>query len=955
MIKKLFIISFLFISLNFLFSQDNSILKVNKFVLENGLTVYLNEDHTVSKVFGVVVVKAGYMNDPKEATGIAHYLEHMLFKGTDELGTIDYDKEKPLLDEINKLYDKLNQTKDKSKKEEIQKEINKISLEASKYAVPNEFSRLIYSIGGEELNAVTYEDKTIYHNYFSPIEIEKWLDIYSQRFINPVFRLFQPELDVVYQEKIQKLNNENAMAWESYFSNFLKNHPHAQGSSLGSIDHIIYPSLSKMKEFYDTYYVANNMALILSGDFNSEMVIKLINNKFNKIKSGKPVIREDIKEEDFKGRVFKTKSVTSSTYGINGFRIVPRNNPDTYGLYLISTILKNDKKSGLIDKIINDNKITNAYINMSQSYDYGMLSITYYPKETGQNLANAEDIVMKEIEKLRKGDFSDELFTLAKNNEIIDYKESMESIRSRSMLIIDSFINNFSLDDMLNYSDKIKAITKDDVIKLADKYLNNNYLAFHISRGAPEKRDVYPTRDIKPVLSNANSESNYSKKFRSIPSSNIKENFVNFNNDVKLLKLKDKVNLYYSNNPINNIFSFTAKYGIGYYKNPLLEYSVKYTKKTASSQLNKEIEKLGCRYSFSDSEDYMTIYLTGLEENFEKAIELLNRIVNNAINNQNIDKKIFGDFIKNEIETRKAESGRIYSEAIEHYLMFKNDSKFKKRVRIADLYKVKDDQLLSNFKEALDYETNIFYVGNNDLNKVKDIIQNKFYLSSNLKDSDSPITRKMENYKEDTVNFMNHNNTSQSYIYLYIIGNEFNYTDEAVINVFNKYFGEGMFSLVFQEVREYKSLVYSIDAGYRIPKKIKSKGYLLGRATCRSLNTIEVIKTMTGLIENLPEKKERFEDIKNNLINEAYSSRPSFRNIPNTVFNWIKFGYDKDPNEKLIEEYKKLTFDDLMNFYNANIKGKPVIITLMGNRNSFEYSKLQEIGKVIDYDVMTLD
>lgn len=954
MIKKLFIISFLFITLTFLFSQDNSVLKVNKYVLDDGLTVYLNEDHTISRVLGSVVVKAGYRNDPKDSTGIAHYLEHMLFKGTDELGTIDYDKEKPLLDEINKLYDKMNQTKEKSKKEEIQKEINKISIEAAKYAIPNEFSRLIYSIGGEELNASTYEDKTVYYNYFSPSEVEKWLDIYSNRFINPVFRLFQPELDVVYQEKIQKLNNESSMVWELYLSNFLNNHPHAKESSLGSIEHIMYPYLSKMKEFYNTYYVANNMALILSGDFNSEMVIKLINNKFNKFKTGKPVIQEDFKEEDFKGRVYKTKNVTGSSYGINGFRIIPRNHQDTYGLYIISTLLKNDKKSGLIDKLVNDNKISKAYVNFFQSYDYGMLSITYYPKETGQNLTNAEETIMKEVEKLRKGEFSDELFMLAKNNEIIDHKENMESIRNRSMLIIDSFINNFSLDEIISYPDKIKAITKEDIIKLANKYLNSNYLAFHVSHGAPQHSDNYPARDIKPVISNTDSESKYSKKFHSIPTINIKNNFVNFNKDVKLLKIKDKVSLYYTNNPMNNIFSFTVKYGVGTYKNPILEYSMKYVNEITSKTLLTEIERLGCRYSFSVNEDYVTIYLTGLQENFEKAIELLNTAINNSINNKNIEKKIFTGLIKKELDARKAESKMIYFDAIEHYMMFKSDSKYKKRVMSAGLYKMKDVELLNNFKDALDYETNIFYVGNNDIDKVKDIIQNKFYVSSNLKDSDSPITRKMENYKGSTVYFMNHSNTSQSFIFFYLAGNEFNYADEAIINLFNKYFGEGMFSLVFQEIREYKSLVYSIYSNYKIPKKINNKSYLLGMATSRSLNTIEVIKTMTHLLKNLPEKKERFEDIKNNLINEAYSSRPSFRNMPNSVFNWIKFGYDKDPNEKLIEEYKKLTFDDLMNFYNTNIKGKPIIISILGDRNNFEYSKLKEFGNVIDLDTEAL-
>ena len=180
-------------------AEDLNALKVKEYRLENGLTVWLNEDHSQPKVFGAVVVKAGAKDCPD--TGIAHYFEHMMFKGTDRIGTLDYESEKVLLDSIAMKYDELAMTEDTAARARLQKEINELSIRSSEYVIPNEFNRLINRFGGSGLNAATSYDATIYFNTFSPQYMVQWAEINSERLINPVFRLFQSELETVYEEK----------------------------------------------------------------------------------------------------------------------------------------------------------------------------------------------------------------------------------------------------------------------------------------------------------------------------------------------------------------------------------------------------------------------------------------------------------------------------------------------------------------------------------------------------------------------------------------------------------------------------------------------------------------------------------------------------------------------------------------------------------------------------------
>ena len=351
--RKVCLYLLIFISL---YGEDNKI-NVEIYTLGNGMTVLLNDDHNESSVFGAIAVKGGGKQDPEDATGIAHYLEHMLFKGTTELGTVDYETEKVFLDSIEILYDQLGTISNTDQRLSIQKEINDLNIKASEYAIPNEFDRLVESIGGTGVNAFTNDDMIVYISSFPGHQINKWLDINSHRFVKPVFRLFQSEMETVYEEKNRSMDNPIIKLIEEYLFNFFKKHPYGQQTVIGTVGHLKNPSLIKMKDYYETYYVANNMYLLLSGNFDSYGLKEQIEQTFGQLKSGPNPSFVNVQEDPFQGREVVSKRFTPIRIGVIGFRMPNPRHHDYETLKVIQNLFNNRSSTGLLDKLSVNNKL----------------------------------------------------------------------------------------------------------------------------------------------------------------------------------------------------------------------------------------------------------------------------------------------------------------------------------------------------------------------------------------------------------------------------------------------------------------------------------------------------------------------------------------------------------------------------------------------------------------------
>ncbi len=952
--NKYIILSIIMLAL--LFSNDKSnsdALKVHTFTLDNGLTVYINEDHNTTSVFGAVVVKGGGKRDPNDATGIAHYLEHLLFKGTEEMGTINYIEEKVYIDSIEVKYEELSKTKDEKLRLEIQSKINDLSIKAGAYAIPNELDRIIEGMGGTWVNAFTSNDAIVYLNKIPGNQIEKWLDVYSHRFINPVFRLFQAELEAVYEEKNISMDNPFGQVFEIYSKKFFKNHPYGQQTILGSVDHLKNPSLNKMKEYFNEYYVANNMALILTGDIYKDDIIPIIKDKFEKWESGSVPKPLNIQEDSFNGREKFSKRLTPIKLGVLGYRAVAAGHPDEEILDVCTQLLTNESKTGLIDQLAIKRKIMAAGAFNINFVDHGGINFFFMPKIFFQSLNKAERLLIGEIKKLKSGEFDDEFFNAVKLTMLRQYEENIENMEGRLFTLINTYVEDKSWKDVSNFPQRLENITKEDVIRIANKYFGDNYLVFHSKMGFPKKHKLEKP-SFKPIIpQNSEKESIYASKLKNIPENELNLKFIDFNSDVESKEISKNINLYKTHNPINNIFNLTMEYGIGTYENPTLEQTAELldllgTDNYSLNEYKNELQKIGTTISFNSDKNYFRINIKGFDKYFNQSLELVSEFINYV---KEDDKKI-KILIDNAKTTRKMEKKdpSMLGKALRDYVNYGDKSYYKSRMTIKEIKKSKSKDYILSFKNAIKYELNILYTGKLDIDLVSSSIQNILPLIDTPINSNSPIHMEINESKEDIIYLVHDKKAIQSQIYFTVKGNIINEDNRKTSRAYNKYFSGGMSSIVFQEIREFRSLAYSTWANYYNPWDNDVTGYFMGYVGCQGDKTIEAISVFKEITHNIPQKPERLEMVKSNLIKGINSKRPNFRSFPSMVLNWLKQGYSQDPRINRVDYYKTMQFDDIITFQKDQISSKPTVITILADKRQIDIKELKNHGKVIFLD-----
>jgi zinc protease len=930
-------------------TYPNDPIKVKEYHLKNGLTILLSENHDIPQVFGAIVVRTGGKKDPANNTGMAHYLEHMLFKGTTELGTIDYEKEKILLEEINRLYDELGKATDPAKRKEIQAKINEVSVKAADYAIPNEMDRMLSEIGGENVNAFTTEEITVYYNSFPANQMKRWLDVYAHRFENPVFRLFQSELETVYEEKNRGMDDPLEYVFEKYIERFYKVHPYGQQTVLGKTEHLKNPSLTAMYDYFRTYYVANNMALVISGDFNAEEILPVIEEKFGDWRSADVPVFPEYKEEEFKGKEVVKLRATPIKAGAIGYRAPKNNHADSEALQVLLGMLSNEGRSGLLDQLTIEGKLMTATAMPFISNDYGAAFIIFIPKIVGQSFRKAENIVNAQVEKIKSGNFDNDLFDATKLSLLKDFQTSWEDNESRALMMGTSFMQEITWGEFLKQEEKIRKVTREDVIRVANKYFGENKLVLNSKIGFPKKEKLEKP-GFQPVIPKKEEHSSYYTKWKQIPEDAATPRFVDFKNDILTTNLTDKITLKQVKNPFNDIFSLKIQFGTGKYYLPLAKYLPSYleiadSKNHTAADLKLKLFQLGCSMYTYVSEHEFTIYLSGLEQNFDKAISMIHDHLTTIKADESKVKKIIHD-AEAEMKINKRQPGYI-SQALNHYVLFRDQSMYLRELSLNDLKKHKANEFTSVLNEIMQYEKSIQYVGKKEQSELKEIFKKNFASAApaNAKKSRPEFDKKLD--KENMIYVYHDKKAVQSQLYFYIDGRPFRYEDMPVIRAFNKYFGGDMSSLVFQEIREFRSLAYSTYATYSAPIREGRTCTFSAYIGCQSDKSVDAIKAMLELIHEMPEKPERWESLQSSLIQSALAERPSFREIIQTVENWQERGYTQDPNAVNVEAYKSLTFGKVLEFYKTDLRKRPVTITIVGNTESFPIKQLESIGKII--------
>ena len=941
-------LGFLFLAVWGCLALHAGVLDVKELKLSNGLTVWLNEDHSQPKVYGALVVKAGAKDCPN--TGIAHYLEHVLFKGTQKIGTIDYQAEKEWLDSISMKYTELSQTKDAAQRLAIQRDISRLSQRAADYAIPNEFDRLISKYGGSGLNASTSWDRTEYHNTFAPQFLEQWCELNSERMLNPVFRLFQGELETVYEEKNRAADNMLTGALEHVMAAAFKGHPY-QYPIIGSTENLKNPRLQDMEAFFRRYYVAGNMGLILSGDFSAESIEPLLERTFGRLptaESQQPIVNSKTSLQPFTGETINIK-VNLPIVKVVGllFRGPVDKDKDAYALQLAMSLLANDNETGMLDSLRTAHKVMMAVGQRFAFNEAGVVGLIVIPKIPFGSKKKAERLCWQQIERLKRGDFSEQTLEELKLELQRNNSQSLEDITSRAETMGEVFTQGRSWEDYLRQAEAVKSITKADVVSAANRYLINGQYLRGVKKFGSYPKDKVSQPDYKPVVpKHAKEQSAYAQRLAQLPVAERAPRLIDLDHDAEMTRLSDHVILYKVENPANNLFSLSLKWNRGKRDEPRLALLESYlpelgTDTLTKHQLGEAWQRLGTTFEVKSMDNYFMLTITGFDYNLKPSLQLLRHVLTSLKPDKEATKELTSEYKveRNQLDRTNTSVLQMVISKITRG----EKSSYLRQPTVAEVKKMTGEELMQLFNEVQQYDCSVLYCGNQALSHL-------FPLTAHLAPNDNEI--RLQETTEPVVYVYHMPDSRQMLIGTYgTVKPSLTDRETAQLKLWSQYLGGGMGSVLFQEIREFRAMAYSAGGQVITPNYVRHRDYPSGYIAylgTQGDKAMQALGVLDSLLRDMPVNEQNVAAAKQEILNNINNTYPSFRQLPNFVSNYRALGYGEDPRTSLARIVPTLTTTDMVDFYRQNIRQQPRVFFVIGNKKQLDLQQLSKYGRVVE-------
>jgi predicted Zn-dependent peptidase len=921
------------------------------YTLENGLKVYLSQNNDEPTIQTFIPVRAGSNYDPKESTGLAHYLEHMVFKGTDRLGTSDWEKEKVLIARISDLYELHRAEKDAVKKEEIYRKIDSISFIASKFAIANEYDKMISSIGATGTNAHTWFEETVYKNKIPANELDKWLTVESERFSKLVLRLFHTELEAVFEEFNRTQDSDFRKSYYAMLDGLFPTHPYGQQTTIGTSEHLKNPSMVDINNYFNTYYVPNNMAVVLVGDFDFDDTIKKVDAAFGNFEN-KELVHPTLPVENP-----LTSVISKEVYGPNNesvsvsFRTDGIGSKDEKFLTLLEMVLMNGK-AGLIDLNLNQNQLVqNASSSPTFLNDYGFLAMNGTPKE-GQTLDEVRDLLLDQINKIKAGEFDKWLMEAVINDLKLRNTKQEESATALASIYYNAFIHNEKWSDKVKFFDELRSISKEELVAFANDFFKENYVVVYKRKGEDKNISKVKNPGITPIALNRDSQSEFLKEFNRMESGELKPVFVDYQNEIQSKKMDNEIEVSYIKNERNDLFNLNIIFDMGKDHDKKLSLAVGYleylgTDKYTAEELAKEFYKIGASYSVSAGNDKSYISVSGLQEKLDAGLGLIEHLMSNAV----VDQDAYDNYVASILKSRqdgKTQKGNILRGGLNSYAQYGENSRLRNIYTAEELMSMDPSELVTIIKELSGLKHRVFYYGKNEDAAIASL--NELHTVPNeLKNYPEPIIyRQLET--GGNVYFADFDMV-QAEMYFIAKGQEFDSNKMALANVFNSYFGSGLSSIVFQEIRESKSLAYAAAAAYQSASEKGKDDLMLAYIGTQANKLPQAVDAMLELMSNMPIVEKQFESAKEAALKKIASQRITKSNIFWTYEGLKKRGIDYDNREDMYKQVQNMTMDDVSNFFNENVKGKDYSVSVIGNKNDLDMKALEKLGIVHELDI----
>lgn len=951
------ILSLVFITVTFMaFSQKQYVcktvaddpLKARIYTLDNGLTVYMTVYKDAPKIQTYIAVKAGSKNDPYDATGLAHYFEHLMFKGTKNIATTDYSKEEPFLLQIDSLFEIYRGTKDSLKRLSIYGAIDSISQLASQYAIPNEYDKLVGLIGASGTNAYTSVDQTVFVNEIPSNQLENWLAIEADRFENNVIRLFHTELETVYEEKNMTLANDQRKAYQALLEGLFLKHTYGTQTTIGTIEHLKNPSIKKIKEYYSEYYVPNNMAICLSGDFDMDATIKLIDEKFGSMKSGTVPVFSFQTEDPIIAPVVKEVLGPDAENISMAFRFGGATSKDADILTLLDMILSNST-AGLIDlNLVQKQKVLSAVSYRLEMKDYTALMLTGKPKE-GQTLEELKDLLLAQLDSIKNGNFEDWLVTAIINDMKLQQMKNYEDNDSRASAFVNSFVLGIPWENEVTKFDRLSKITKQDIMDFAKKNLTDkNYVVVYKRTGDDKNIVKVKKPKITPIKINRTDQSDFLKKIDSSKVAEIEPVYLDYDKDIKKFNVQDNIQVLYKENTENKTFDLSYVFRMGNNHDKKLNVAMKYleylgTSKYTSEELKQEFYKIACSYKISVGDEETYLNLNGLTENIGRALELFESMLSDPKADQTALDNLVSDVLKKRKDAKLNKQSLLG--ALISYGVWGANGPFKNKIPETELKALTPDELIREIKGLNSYEHHFLYYGSNSTDEVTALLKKYHTVPATLAAIPAP---KIFTQQPTLKNQVYHVEFSmkQAEILMLNKGDLFNKDMVPIATLFNEYFGGSMNSIVFQELREARALAYTALSFYQPPVDKNKSYYSLSYIATQTDKLGEALSGLLNLMDSMPESQESFELAKSSLITQMRTNRTTKADVLTDYEMALKLGLDHDISKDVFEKLPSMALADIKAFADKNVKDKPHTILVLGDKKLLNFKLLKKYGKI---------
>ncbi|MDR1380916.1 MAG: insulinase family protein [Tannerella sp.] len=921
-------------------------LRTRIYTLDNGLKVYLSVNRDNPRVQTYIGVRVGGKNDPAGTTGLAHYFEHLMFKGTRSFGTSDYEAEKPLLDRIEALFETYRRTEGDDRRRAIYAEIDSISQEAARISIPNEYDKLMTSIGAQGTNAFTSYDVTAYTEDIPANEIENWAIIQSDRFTNPVIRGFHTELETVYEEYNMSRTRDDRKVYEEVLSALFPHHPYGTQTVLGTQEHLKNPSITNIRKYFDTYYVPNNMAICMVGDINPDETVAIIDKYFGSLVPKEIPKLETSPEQPITAPVVREVTGLEAENIMIAYRLPAANTRDAAVLQFVDYLLTNGK-AGLIDlNIVQKQKALEAGSSTSPMADYSLFLMYGTPKE-GQTLDEVKELLLEQIEALKKGEVEDRLLEAVINNFRLNQYYQSESYQYAARLQLNAFINDIKWEDAVNRIELQSGLTKQDVMDFCNKYLNDNYAIIYKRQGAPDDNKIEKPK-ITPIPTNRDTESDFLAKIKARDVKPIEPVFLDFSKDMSISNVKNDIRLLYRQNTANPLFSLYYIYEMGNNHDKALGTAFSYlnylgTSTKTAEEIKSELYRMACSFNVIASNERVYVYVSGLSDNFEKAMALLEERLADAKADAGVYDSYVQDILKQRSDAKLNQQTNF--SRLNNYAIWGPKSPATNILSETELRASNPEEFVARTRDLKNFEHTVMYYGPLSQKEITEALNKNHAVGETLK----PIPEPQKFIEQETAEnriLLAHYDAKQIYMAMIHKGGPFDKTLEADRTMYNTYFGGGMNSIVFQEMREARGLAYSAWANYQRPGK-PDRAYVLNTFVATQNDKMkEAIETFNSILSDMPESEKAFDIARESILTNTRTQRILKENILWSFLNAEEFGYATDPRREIFEKIPLMTLDNVKAFQEKYIKNKPFTYCILGDTKDLDMEALKKIGPV---------